>query len=149
LERLDPDQASSNAHNWHSAAQSRGFGTPADPNSVFDPDGPPETTDVLTLEPMVFSPDQDGFDDVLRIYLSLPGPGFVASVRIFDAEGRPVRQVLRNQSVGLKGLLSWDGTSDFGEKLRVGIYLVWVEAFSLQGTRIQQTQRCVLARNFR
>jgi len=149
LERMDPDQPSSSSFNWHSAAQSRGFGTPAEPNSVFDPGGPETAEGLLTLEPEVFSPDQDGFDDVLRIQLSLPGPGFVASVRIFDAEGRPMRQVLRNQSVGLEQVLSWDGTTDTGEKCAVGIYLVWFEAFALVGSRVHQTGRCVLARNLR
>ncbi|MBI1192582.1 MAG: hypothetical protein GC205_05340 [Bacteroidetes bacterium] len=148
LERIDPDQPSQRAFNWHSAAQGRGFGTPADPNSVFFA-GSASGGGMLSLEPEVFSPDQDGFEDVLRIRVTLGQPGFVVSIRLFDDRGWPVRQLVRSQSAGLEEVFTWDGTTDLGERAPVGIYLVWVEAFDLEGNMTRETGRCVLARKLR
>jgi len=148
LERIDPDQPSQSEFNWHSAAQGRGFGTPADQNSVYSEAVGP-ASGMLSLEPEVFSPDQDGSDDVLRINLALEQPGFVVSIRVFNDRGWPVRQLVRNQSAGLVEAFTWDGTTDLGERAAVGVYLVWVEAFDLEGNSAREIGRCVLARPLR
>ncbi len=144
LERINPAGDSRDQQNWHSAAQGAGFGTPAQQNSVFV-EGAFSAPGKLVLAPEVFSPDQDGFDDVIQIAYSFTKPGFTASLYIFNASGRPVRKLAGNQNLGVQGIFTWDGVDETGEKAAIGIYLVLMEAFDLSGNVLRFTGRCVLA----
>ena len=65
LERVDPDGPSQDADNWHTAASTAGYGTPTYKNSQFkNPQGIAATIEVA---PKVFSPDNDGFNDIATI----------------------------------------------------------------------------------
>ncbi len=63
LERLDFNRPSNDQTNWHSAAEDVGFATPTLKNSQYIV---AETNNAeLTVTPEIFSPDNDGYDDVL------------------------------------------------------------------------------------
>ena len=147
LERIDPSGISQDAKNWHSAASTAGFATPTIRNSQFrQPDNSAMT---FTLAPKVFSPDNDGRDDIVLFHYELDVPGFVANCRIFDGAGRQVKYLVRNAVLGRKGYWTWDGLDDLGAKLPVGIYVVVTEIFNLQARR-QHFKNClVLARPLR
>ncbi|MBK7212486.1 MAG: lamin tail domain-containing protein [Bacteroidales bacterium] len=65
LERINPEISSNEPGNWHSAASTVGFATPAYQNSQFGAALLKEGE--LTVSPAIFSPDNDGHDDVLFI----------------------------------------------------------------------------------
>lgn len=145
LERLDPEGPSQEAGNWHSAASTAGYGTPGYKNSQYKLLEPVLAR--IVVSPKIFSPDNDGRDDVATIQYTVTGSGYVANLAIFDAEGRPVRRLVRNGTLGLTGNWNWDGLDEMGKKLPVGTYILFTEIFNLQGKKEQFKNVIVLARN--
>ena len=147
LERIDPGSPSQNPGNWHSAASTAGYGTPGYKNSQFkNQQSIAATIEVL---PKVFSPDNDGFDDIATIQYKITEPGYVANITIFDAAGRPIRNLVRNGTLSTNGYWNWDGLDDKGRKLPVGAYILFTEIFNLQGKKERFKNVVVLARNLR
>jgi Lamin Tail Domain/Bacterial Ig-like domain len=144
LERIDYNAPTQQAENWHSAATSAGYGTPTYKNSQYRIDA--GVVGEISLTPEIFSPDNDGFDDFATVGYSFPEPGYVANITIFDAAGRPVRNLQRNALCGLKGSYRWDGLGDKGQQLPVGIYVVYTEIFNLKGKTRKYKNTIVLAR---
>jgi len=131
LERINYDRPAKDVTNWHSAASEVGYATPAYKNSQFN-----ETTGTggeVWLDPEVFSPDNDGYQDVLNINYKFETNGTSASISIYDSQGRMVRQLLNNKLLGMEGTFSWDGRTDDNQRVSVGIYIVFFEAFDLNG----------------
>lgn len=144
LERLDPGGSSQNPENWHSAASTAGYGTPGYKNSQFKNQQSIAAT--IEIAPKVFSPDNDGFDDITTIQYKINEPGYIANITIFDAAGRPVRNLVRNGTLSASGYWNWDGLDDKGLKLPVGTYILFTEIFNLQGKKNKFKNAVVLAR---
>lgn len=144
LERIDPDGISQDPNNWHSAASSSGYGTPTYKNSQYKQ--PPGINATIEISPKVFSPDNDGRDDIAIVQYKVADPGYVANITIFDAAGRPVRSLVQNAILGSSGYWNWDGLDDKGRKLPVGPYVVYAEIFNLQGKKDKFKNTVVLAR---
>ena len=100
----------------------------------------------ITVTPDIVSPDNDGTDDFATISYVFPEPGYVSTITIFDAAGRPVRYLQRNALNGLKGYYRWDGLGEKNQKLPVGIYIIYTEVFNLQGKTKKFKNVIVLAR---
>jgi hypothetical protein len=146
LERLNFDLPTNAAGNWHSAAISAGGATPGYTNSqVFRPDPTNGTETIFRLEEAKFSPDGDGFQDVLLLPYQTDKPGYLANIIVFDVNGRQVKRLARNESLAAEGILKWDGTTDELLKARVGVYVIWIELFEPDGGKILQKLSCVLA----
>lgn len=134
LERLDVNRPVNDMGNWHSAAQTVGFGTPGLRNSQYFPTS--QAVGEVSTEPEIFSPfDSDGYNDLLNIYYKFPGPGFVGTIRIYDSNGRPIKQLASNELLSTEGTYTWNGTTDKGEKARIGMYVILFEAFSDSGEK--------------
>lgn len=146
LERLDADRITQDRTNWHSAAEVEGFATPGFENSQFSPLA--VTSNEITVDPETFSPDNDGFADVVNINYRYDQPGYVANVRIYDSHGREVRDLVSNGLMGREGAYSWDGITDEGEKAAIGIYVIYIEVFTLSGEVEHYKETCVLATRF-
>ncbi len=131
LERQDPERPTDDRTNWHSAAENIGFGTPGYENSQYAP--APDPTGEMTIDPAIFSPDGDGFQDALTVVYRFDQPGFVGTMRVFDIAGREVRRLMDNQLLGTTGAIAWDGVLDNGSKGRMGPYIIHFEAFDLDG----------------
>jgi len=144
LERIDPNAMSQNESNWHSAASTAGYGTPTYKNSQYKLAQTINAT--IEIIPKVFSPDNDGRDDIATIQYKVDQPGYVANITIFDAAGRPVRNLVRNGTLGLAGYWNWDGLDDKGLKLPVGTYILFTEIFNPQGKKDKFKNSIVLAR---
>jgi len=145
LERICRDRLGDNAENWHSAAETAGFGTPGYQNSqhleIITAD------DVFSLQPRVFSPDGDGIDDQLGIVYSFTSPGKLITVLIFNAEGRRARTLVNNEMPGTQGMFSWDGTLDDRTPAQNGIYIVYAEVLGMDGKTRHFKKAGVLTRN--
>ena len=147
LERIDYNKPTQNKDNWHSAASTAGFGTPSYQNSQFRADAMAQGE--ITLSPAkIFSPDNDGTDDFLTINYTMTELGYVANITIFDAGGRPVKNLAKNATLGLKGSFRWDGLDDKMNKLPIGTYVVFTEVFNLNGKKRAFKNAVVLARRF-
>ena len=79
MERVDPDRPTSDNSNWHSAAEDVNFATPGYKNSQYAP--APEARGKITIDPAIFSPDNDGYQDMLTIAYQFDEPdGILANV---------------------------------------------------------------------
>ena len=146
LERLNPERPTSDRGNWHSAAETVGFGTPAYQNSQFNENS--TEGDFLTIAPPIFSPDNDGYQDILNITLKSDNPGNVATLQVFDAKGRLVKKLLENELLGTNDTFTWDGISDRGDKARIGVYILLTETFDTAGNKKKVKKTFVLGENF-
>ena len=87
----------------------------------------------MTIDPAIFSPDNDGFQDVLTIAYRFDQAGFVGNLSVYDIAGREVRKLMESQLLGTEGAISWDGVLDSGSLGRMGPYIVVLEVFDLDG----------------
>jgi hypothetical protein len=146
LERLNYNESTQEKLNWSSAASTAGYGTPGYPNSQLMGDA--QLQGQVAITPAVFSPDNDGFNDFATIDYQLGEPGFVATIRVFDVNGRIVRHLANNASLSTSGRFRWDGLDDKLNKLPVGMYVVLTEIFNLQGKTKKFKQVVTLARRY-
>ncbi len=146
LERIRPGPPTSIASNWASASASSGYGTPGYKNSESYPDRD-SITDLIKIEPKIFSPDMDGYQDYLFIHYQLPLPGFIGSISVYDIFGRMVRRLVNNILWGTSGDFRWDGLDDNMNLLPTGHYILYIELFLPDGTVKKKKLVCTLARN--
>ena len=143
LERLDPNTNTQNSSNWHSAASTVGFGTPTYKNSQ---EFVLQSIGEINIDPKSFTPNNDGHQDVCAINWNLNTNNLMATIQAFDSEGRLIKTLLNNEMIGNSGGVVWDGTSEDGFLLNTGIYIIWVEAFSEDGSVSQWKEVVVLSR---
>ncbi len=142
IERLNPSLPSGDFANWHSASENCGFATPGYQNSEFlrmDPG-----TDAVSLLPFVFTPDDDGKDDVLMVGLNLNDPGYLVNITIFDARGNRIRYLAKNRLLSTADGIIWDGRDDKNQKSPIGIYIFYIELLKPEGKTLQLKKICVL-----
>ena len=130
LERIDPNGASSSASNWHTAAETIGFGTPGKLNSQFMSVESGSSTFGTTES--IFSPDNDGFQDVLLFQYNFDA-GMIATLKIFDNQGREIHTLFSSELLGQQGSFTWDGVMSNNQKAPIGIYIAVIEAFTADG----------------
>jgi hypothetical protein len=130
LERLDANAPTGQIFNWHSAAATVGYATPGYANSQQS--GEVALSGKLTLTPIVFSPDNDGIDDVTLISYALPAPGYVADIIIYNATGKVIKTVCSNYLLATTGFFTWDGTDNLRVPAATGLYVVHAKLFNAQ-----------------
>jgi len=131
LERVDPDRATDDNTNWQTAADIAGKATPGFINSQYAKTN--NASGDMTIEPSIFSPDNDGFQDLLTIGYRFEQSGFVGNMIVYDVVGREVKKLLENQLLGTEGAISWNGIMDSGSLGRIGPYIVVLEVYDLAG----------------
>lgn len=143
LERISPARPSSDNTNWHSAAEAIGWATPGYRNSQYSPTDEP--TGELVIDRAIFSPDNDGFEDVLTMAYRFDQAGFTGNITIYDQSGREAKKLMQSELLGTTGSISWDGILDTNEKARMGPYIVVFEVFDLAGNVETYRKTVVLA----
>jgi len=144
LERISPD-GSNDWQNWKSASATVGFATPGYLNSnVVDTAFP---ANPLTIDPEIFNP-LSGNANFALIHYNLEQGGYVANIKIFDAQGRTVKQIANNAVLSASGFYRWDGDRDDGTKASVGYYMIWFEVFNDQGSVKRFQSRVAVATTF-
>ncbi|GHA69178.1 lamin tail domain-containing protein [Pontibacter akesuensis] len=144
LERLRVEGPST-ASNFHSAATTV-FATPGYRNSQSQEGVVAQQ--VFQVTPKVFSPDGDGFQDFATIDYRADQTGLVANITIFDAQGREIRKLVRNELLAANGLFQWDGLREDGTKASIGYYLFYIELFGLNGERSEHREKVVVGSRF-
>jgi hypothetical protein len=134
LERIDPKGKTQWAANWHSAARTEGFATPARKNSQQITNSQSEND--FLIHPRLFSPNLDGHDDICIISYKTEQPGTLVSIQILDAAGRLVRVLATRTLLGRSGQWHWDGRDQQGQLLAAANYLIVITQYSLQGNRM-------------
>jgi hypothetical protein len=143
LERLSPTADPQAPDNWSSSPAPSG-GTPGMRNAVRLPPTNPSSDADLRVTPSPFSIERDGGT---RIQYTLDSSPTLIRVHIFDARGRQVRTLEEARLSGPSGELVWNGRDDEGRRVRVGVYVVLLEAIrSETGTATQHKTPVVVAR---
>ncbi len=127
LEKINPYMNSNLSSNWSSSAAPSGA-TPGRKNSIYS-----VNTDVqskISVSPNPFSPDNDGFEDYTVINYSLPQTTAQVMIKIYDSMGRLVRTLANNSPSGSRGSVVFDGLDYSGRPLRIGIYIIYMEAIN-------------------
>ncbi|MES2689588.1 MAG: lamin tail domain-containing protein [Bacteroidota bacterium] len=143
LERIDHRRPANDRTNWTSAASSVAHATPTYKNSQYL--HTERSDNMLTLQPPRVSPDGDGHEDVMNINYNFNRNGYTGSLWIYDAHGRVVKQLLKNEVFGTNGTYTWDGTTENGSKASIGIYIFRMEVFNLEGEVKEHTAVGVVA----
>jgi hypothetical protein len=129
IERISPEIASNDRRNWSTSPSPRG-GTPGQTNGIFTTSLPAAAS--LSIAPNPFSPDGDGFEDFCIIRYNLPLTTSVIRISIFDVRGRLLRTLANTELSGPHGEIVWDGLDDARQRVRIGPYIVFIEAIDGQ-----------------
>ena len=125
LERLNPGNPE-----WFSAASTDNYGTPGRVNSQFIYE--PKSSSVVSVEPEIFSPNNDGLKDFTRINLMLERAA-KASIYIYNKQGIMVKLVCTNELVNANADWVWNGLDSDAYRLPIGIYILVVEMIDGDG----------------
>jgi len=146
LERINPDAPTQGAGNWHSASSESGYATPTYQNSQFtELTANATNTTIFSLTNNRVSPDGDGFEDFLQINYKTDQSGYTATIHIYDANGQLINKIAQNELLATQGIFKWEGVSSDGQKAPIGIYVLWIEYFNLNGSVKQMKEAVVVA----
>ena len=107
-------------------------GTPGKTNTVEFP-GQIGRSLKMAAEPRIFSPDGDGRDDSTVIFVSAPEAD-AFTLEIYDSDGRLVRTMVDGAEYLAESYV-WNGRGDGGERLPIGIYILYFEAEGVESTK--------------
>jgi len=145
LERINPNLPTQDAGNWHSAATNVGHATPTAQNSQFVTSNASSSTTIFSLSNTRISPDGDGFEDVLLINYVTPQAGYTATIHVYNANGQLIDKIAQNELLATVGTFKWEGTTSDGQKVPIGIYVLWMEYFNLEGEVERRKEAVVVA----
>lgn len=141
LERYHPLLPGADPRSWGTSVDPAGA-TPGRPNSILLAGLPPAT--LLACAPDPFSPDGDGHDDATVIRFRLPVRSALVRMRVYDVRGRCVRELLNGQPAAAEGAVVWDGLDHVRAPLRIGIYIVLLEAIDGAGGQMVVAKAAVV-----
>ncbi|MEO8446265.1 MAG: lamin tail domain-containing protein [bacterium] len=141
LERINPAFTSSENSNWSSCANTLG-GTPGLLNSIFTKNITSDSEIEITPNP--FSPDGDGLEDFALIRYKLTSPFSQMNIKIYDIKGRLVRNLANNNITGSEGTIVFNGLGNDDQKLRIGIYILLIEAVDARGGRVNNVKAAMV-----
>lgn len=144
LERISWAEPANRPDNWKSASSSSGFATPGYLNSNARSETPIDDNAVL-IEPEIFAPSIPG-QDFAMINYRFDQSALAANIKVMDHQGRLIKEIANNETLGYEGFFRWDGDRDDGSKARMGYYFVWFEVFDLGGMVKTYRKRVVIGR---
>lgn len=142
LERSNFTASSSRKENWHSAAKSVGFATPGYKNSALEVSD--SAKNWISFDPKIFSPNGDGINDQLNIYINAGVQGSILNITILNCAGRFIRKLANNLTIAVSDHLVWDGLSGDFQKVQPGIYLFDISLFEKSGKTRKMRSACVI-----
>ena len=150
LERINPNDSTNSAANWHSAAATVSYATPAYQNSQVNvtPSVLGNNQEIFTLINKTFSPNDDSFQDYLLLHYAVDKKGYFANISIFDMEGKLVKTLIINELLSTEGQFKWDGETDEKLVAPVGTYIIYIEMIDPDGGIKKIKKLCVLADKF-
>lgn len=144
LEKINARSPSNDAGSWNSAAEQVGYATPGYRNSSAI-STEPQNSEMISLPLEVFSPNEDGIDDLFAIAFNLDQVGYVANVNIYTDRGRLVKNISNNVLLSRESYVYWNGITDEGVLADIGMYVVLVELYDTNGNISSFKESFVLA----
>jgi hypothetical protein len=128
LERISEERSGMDPDNWHSAASIAAYATPGKENSQSSIVS--DSEQILELAPEVFSPDNDGFEDLLTITILTGGNDWVIGLLITDLHGNRIRILANNHLAAPRLSYTWDGEGEDGSMQPMGFYIIHVRGYN-------------------
>ncbi len=125
LERQTLDGSALDPSAWTSCADPAGA-TPGRANSVARSEV--NTGLRASIFPDPFSPDGDAFEDVAVIAYACRATSIFMDATIFDLSGRMQRRLATTAFMPSSGTMNWDGRTDAGRLVPIGVYIVLLQA---------------------
>ncbi len=141
LEKISPLLDTNNKFNWSTSVNPQGA-TPGKVNSINSSNDNLQKN--VSISPNPFSPDDDGFEDFTIINYNLSNQISQIRLRIFDSKGRLVRTIEENRASANTGSIVFDGRNDEGNPLRMGIYIVLLEAVETNSFKTETLKTVVV-----
>ncbi len=136
LERIAFDVSGLEAKSWHSASSVEDFATPGRENSQTSETEIANIT--FDVEPKEISPDNDGYNDYVRINYTMIKEGYSCSIKIFNSDGQLEKDLVNNELVGTSGFFNWDGLDEDQSRVNMGYHILLCEAWHPDGDIIKQ-----------
>lgn len=143
LERISFTSATNDPSNWRSANATTGYATPGYLNSNARPEVAIDNSSIEII-PEIFAP-YSGVDNFASIKYRFDQGGYIANVKVYDQQGRSIKQISNNEAIPSAGAFRWDGDHADGSKARSGYYMIWFEVYDLDGNVKTYRKRVVLA----
>ncbi|GAL83733.1 hypothetical protein MYP_960 [Sporocytophaga myxococcoides] len=140
LERISFTNPTADESNWHSAASGI-RSTPGYGNSQHFEFETLENS--FSVQPLKFSPNDDGKNDFALLTYRLDNPGEIATITVLDGLGREIKKIASNQLLGNEGFFQWDGIAEDNRKADIGVYMIIFEIFRLNGEK-QKFKKAVI-----
>ncbi|MBM3401954.1 MAG: hypothetical protein FJY21_06525, partial [Bacteroidetes bacterium] len=147
LERSSLKRPNNDPGNLRSATAASGFATPGTKNSQHTED--PLLKENISFTTKTFSPDHDGFEDLLEINYQFPAPRKIANLSIYTIQGVLVKRLIQNYVLNKAGAFIWDGLNEQGQALPGGVYMMLAEVFDTSGQISKFSKPFVLAVKFK
>lgn len=144
LERISLTSTTNDPNNWHSASKEVFFATPGYKNSN-NVSGTSSTNVGIEPNTKVISPNGDGVDDFVLLNYTMDKPGYLATIKIYDADGFPLLDLANNYLLGTEGAIKWDGIDMEGNRMRIGMYIIFARLFHPDGDVIESKNVVVVA----
>jgi len=116
-------------------------GTPGAANSVSIK--PSDKIEII-INPNPFSPNNDGFEDIVEIKYNISLGNPVVTLRVFDIKGRLVNVLLNTFFSPCSFSLHWDGKDFTGQNLPSGIYIIHLEVIDFVCGKKETFQKCIV-----
>lgn len=141
LERINPYLETNDPSNW-STSVDKDYATPGEENSIFTENELTESK--ISISPNPFSPDNDAFEDYAIINYNLDESTAQIRLQVFDSKGRKVRTLVNNQLTSSQGSIIFDGLDEDGNPLKIGIYILLIEAINASSGTIETLKDVVV-----
>jgi hypothetical protein len=69
----------------------------------------------------------------------------IANASVYNDRGTLIRKLTKNMILAGTGTINWDGLTETNELSAIGIYILYLEVFNLDGTVKKYRKNCVLA----
>lgn len=146
IERIDFNRNTKDRNNWSSASSTSGFATPTYKNSQYLV--ATNKALALSIEPEIFTPNNDGINDVVNITYKLDKNNYTGNVQVYNSNGLLVKSILNNAPLGAEGIITWNGLSDKNQALPVGIYIVYFDYFNTDGSTDSIKKTLVIGKSY-
>ena len=135
LERISAEGLTQDANNWTSASSASGYATPGYINSQ---DFEARTSSAkVNIDPKVFVPGSSNpaHQSFTTINYQFDQGGQFANITVYNQMGQPVAELAKGASLGASGFMRWDGTTNAGDRVRMGYYVVFFELYDGRGNK--------------
>ena len=144
LERISHFMDANNSQNWGTCIDISGS-TPFLENSIFVTALHQQGT--VSISPNPFSPDGDGFEDETIVLYQLPFSNAYLRMILYDPTGREIVTLANGSVFTNEGTIRWDGQTNQHYTIRMGQYLLYVEATDRQtGKAWKSIERIIVAK---